>query len=96
MRLEFLVLALSITIAPAATLLDAKASGAGPWVMVVPPWRSADLVAAQAGARLIGPTGAPLGHMVAATDPTAAQRLAEAGAWAVLDAASVARFCGEY
>ncbi|ETD83283.1 hypothetical protein ACTTAL_02510 [Rhodobacter capsulatus] len=96
MRLEFLVLALSITIAPATTLLDVKASGAGPWVMVVPPWRSADLVAERAGARLIGPTEAPLGHLVTATAPEAAQRLAAAGAWAVLDAAAVAQFCGEY
>ena len=96
MRLEFLVLALSITIAPATTLLDVKASGAGPWVMVVPPWRSADLVAERAGARLIGPTEAPLGHLVTATAPDAAQRLAAAGARAGLDAAAVAQFCGEY
>lgn len=96
MRLEFLVLALSISIVPTAAVFDAKASGVGPWVMVVPPWRSADLVAAQAGARLIGPTEAPLGHMVAATDPGAARRLTEAGAWAVVDATAVAQFCGAY
>ena len=96
MRLEFLVLALSISIVPTAAIFDAKASGVGPWVMVVPPWRSADLVAAQAGARLIGPTEAPLGHMVAATDPGAARRLTEARAWAVVDATAVAQFCGAY
>lgn len=96
MRLEFMVLVLSVTIAPAAALLDAKASERGPWVMIVPPWRSADLVARQAGARLIGPTEAPLGHLVAGPDPGAAGRLADAGAWAVVDAATVSAFCGVY
>ncbi|PYF11158.1 hypothetical protein C8J30_103254 [Rhodobacter viridis] len=96
MRLEFMVLALSITIAPAGALFDAKASGAGPWVIVVPPWRSADLIAEKAGAHLIGPTEAPLGHLVAASDPGAAGRLSDAGAWAVVDAATVTAFCGVY
>lgn len=95
MRLEFLILALSVTIAPAAALFGAGASGHGPWVIVVPPWRSAADVALRAGGRLIGPAQAPLGDLVAAEAPDAVARLAAAGAWVVVDAENLADLCGE-
>jgi len=94
MRLEFLVMAVSIIVGPAAAVLGAPASGPGPWVIVVPPWEDVSALVERAQASLIGPAQAPFGHLVAASDPQAPQRLADAGAWAVLDATTIAQLCG--
>lgn len=94
MRLELAVMALSLIAGPVAAVLGAPATGPGPWVVVVPPWRDADALVEQARARLIGPVDAPLGHLVAAGDGRAPARLVAAGAWAVVDADSILRLCG--
>ncbi|PTV96286.1 hypothetical protein C8J27_10280 [Rhodobacter aestuarii] len=99
MRLELLVIAFSVVVGPVAALLGAGATGAGPWVIVVPPWKDAELLAERAQARLIGPVAAPMGHLVAPLNgQTAATgavtRLAAAGAWAVVDAETILELCG--
>ncbi|MBZ4021218.1 hypothetical protein CKO11_01905 [Rhodobacter sp. TJ_12] len=99
MRLELAVIALSVVVGPVAALLGAEATGSGPWVIVVPPWTDAEALAERAQARLIGPVDAPLGHLVAAgasgtADDGAIQRLAAAGAWAVVDAETILELCG--
>lgn len=94
MRLEVFVLALSVLVAPIVSLLGGGVSATGPWVVVIPPWVDAEGLVARANVRLIGPTQAPFGYLVAAEAPGAPVRLADAGAWAVVDAEAVANLCG--
>lgn len=94
MRFEFTVLAFAALVGPLSGIAGAQRSALGPWVVVLPPWRTASSLVEAAGGRLIGPVEAPMSVFVSATEPGVAERLEAAGAWAVLDPSSLELICG--
>ncbi len=94
MRLELLLMTLSVLCAPIAALGMLPEDRPGLYLVVVPPWRAADQVIVAAGAHPVGPVRAPLGEFAAADAPGTLARLRAAGAWVVLDAKKMAWLCG--
>jgi len=82
----------SLAIAPLG-VLTRPVTGPGPILVIVPPWADAGALLARAGTRAVWPVSAPLA-VIAEGDAATAARLREAGAWAVTDAAALARICG--
>ncbi|TYO89947.1 hypothetical protein [Oceanicella actignis] len=91
-----LIAAASVAIAlaaPLGALVAAPTPGSGPYVAVVPPWRDADAVIDRAGGAPLLPFRAPFGALVEG-GPDLPRRLVAAGAWTVLDGATLAMICG--
>lgn len=84
---------------PAAAVMGAAATAPDPAtdlvLVVVPPWRDMDAVAAAAGTHAIGARQAPLAMLIGgASDPALSARLRQAGAWAVIGLGEIAEICG--
>jgi hypothetical protein len=94
MKLEILITFLSLVVAPLAHLMGTTPSKAGLVLMVVPFWDDSEDVAEAAGVRVIGPTRAPFGTLVAVDDVAQFTELKRAGAWFVLDPATSKWICG--
>jgi hypothetical protein len=86
-----LVLAISAGLWGAMLAAQPAPSGAGPILVVAPPWGGGPAaVIRAAGGWTVGPADAPLSALSAGADPAALRR---AGAWLLLDAASLDSFC---
>ncbi|AOZ69967.1 hypothetical protein LPB142_12065 [Rhodobacter xanthinilyticus] len=94
MRIELSVLLFSALVGPLAALHAPDARSEGPWIVIVPPWRDPGTVISRAGAREIGPSSAPWGHLVAAPSPAAREALIETGGWLVMNADFALGLCG--
>ena len=94
MHLPLLVTAFLLTLAAplAAVLAEVPRSGL-PVLVLLPPWVDAPTLIQSAGGQVIG-LPAPFATLAYSPDPDFPDRLNQAGALAVRDAAQVAKFCG--
>lgn len=82
---------ISVAFQIATMARNASAGGSGLVLVVAPPWQGgASEVVRAAGGRVIGPTRAPLSVL---SDGATPEALRAAGAWAVLDPASLQFLC---
>lgn len=79
---------------PAAVVLADEPQAGSPVLVIVAPWVDAPAVVRAAGGQLIGPASAPMAALAYSPDPAFAERLAQAGAFAVRDGQRLAQICG--
>lgn len=87
--------AVLVAVGPALALSSAAAApGAGPFLVLTPPWRNGHAVIDAAGGVAVGPSQAPL-TILAGGGPGFRAALLAKGAWAVIPARSLPFLCGE-
>lgn len=82
--------------APVALLARSEPGFAGPVLVIAPPWADLSEIIETSGGRQIGPETAPMARF-AASDTQQVQfelRLHRAGAWMVIQSATLADLCG--
>ncbi len=99
--LPCLIFVLSLTVAPVAAFVAASPpGGAGPVLVLMPPWADADRLVGRAGGWVVGPLRAPFAVLATTQRPGTAKddafsaRLMRNGAWAVRAPGLLASICG--
>lgn len=92
--LPLMALLLAALAGPSAALVAAPPRADAPMLVILPPGADAAALLAAAGARAIGPLGAPMAVLATGEGADLPARLRAAGAWAVRDGAVLARLCG--
>lgn len=83
--------------APGLAILTQPPQSGQPVLVLAPPWLDVDGLVTAAGGGLAGPFAAPFARLAfspSGDSPDLARRLAQSGAWAVVDGSALALICG--
>lgn len=88
-----LALVACLLVGPLA-FVAAPAQPGKPALAIFAPWRDGHSILATAQVPQIAPVSALMGYLIAPRTPADLDALSQAGAWIILDATTIAKFCG--